>query len=279
MSRTTLYVPGDRPDRFDKALRSGADAIICDLEDAVAEVTKATAREAVGDWLRANPGVSAWVRINNRPDLVDDDAALVRSLVSDGVGFAGVVVPKADAVACSADFGGCPVMALIESAVGVAQIYEIAAVPAVVRLALGEADLAADLGMEPSPDALEMWPIRTRVVVASAGAGLEAPCGPVFTNLDDDAGLVGTSESLRRHGFGGRSVIHPKQVAAVNTAFTPSDDEIARAEAVVAAFEDAIADGRAVAVIDGEFIDEAVMRWARAVLARVPPDHRVNPQP
>lgn len=270
MSRTTLYVPGDRPDRFDKALESGADAIICDLEDAVAEVAKATAREAVGQWLRANSGVPAWVRINNRPDMVEEDAALVRSLVSQGVGFAGVVVPKADTAACSVDYGGCPVTALIESAIGVAEIYQIAAVPEVVRLALGEADLAADMGMQPSPDALEMWPIRTRVVVASAGSGLEAPCGPVFTNLDDRAGLVATSESLRRHGFGGRSVIHPKQVAAVNTAFTPSDDEIARAEAVVAAFEAAAAAGRAVAVINGEFIDAAVMRWARAVLARVP---------
>ena len=277
MSRTTLYVPGDRPDRFDKALMSGADAIICDLEDAVAEVAKATARAAVDQWLRANPGVPAWVRINNRPDLVDDDTELVRSLAADGVGFAGVVVPKADAAACSGDFGGSPVTALIESAVGVAQIYEIAAVPEVERLALGEADLAADLGMEPSPDALEMWPIRTRVVVASAGAGLEAPCGPVFTNLDDDTGLAATSESLRRHGFGGRAVIHPKQVAAVNAAFSPSDDEISRAEAVVAAFEEVSADGRAVAVVDGEFVDEAVMRWARAVLARVPPDRPVNP--
>ena len=278
MSRTTLYVPGDRPDRFDKALGSGADAIICDLEDAVAEAAKATAREAIDQWLRANPGVPVWVRINNRPDMVDEDAELVRSLVSDGVGFAGVVVPKADAAACSTDFGGCPVTALIESAVGVAEIYEIAAVPEVVRLALGEADLAADMGMQPSPDALEMWPIRTRVVVASVGKGLEAPCGPVFTNLDDDAGLATTSESLRRHGFGGRSVIHPKQVAAVNAAFTPSDDEIARAEAVVAAFEEAAAEGRVVAVLDGEFIDAAVMRWARAVLARVPQDRPVNPQ-
>ena len=272
MSRTTLYVPGDRPDRFDKALKSGADAVICDLEDAVAEAAKTTAREAVGQWLRANPGAPAWVRINNRPDLVDEDAELVRSLVSDGVGFAGVVVPKADAAACSTDFGGCPVTALIESAVGVAQIYEIAAVPEVVRLALGEADLAADMGMEPSPDALEMWPIRTRVVVASVGEGLEAPCGPVFTNLDDHAGLAATSESLRRHGFGGRSVIHPKQVAAVNAAFTPSDDEIARAEGLVAAFEEATTDGRVVAVLDGEFIDAAVMRWARSVLNRVPRD-------
>ena len=270
MSRTTLYVPGDRPDRFGKALESGADAIICDLEDAVVETAKANAQEAVSQWLRANSGVPAWVRVNNRPDLLDNDAALVRSLVADGVSFAGVVVPKADPAACSADFGGCPITALIESAVGVAQIYEIAAVPEVVRLALGEADLAADMGMQPSPDALEMWPIRTRVVVASVGAGLDAPCGPVFTNLDDAAGLAASSESLRRHGFGGRSVIHPKQVAAVNAAFTPSDDETTRARAVMAAFEAAAAEGRAIAVVDGEFIDEAVMRWARSVLARAP---------
>ena len=271
MSRTTLYVPGDRPDRFDKALASGADAVICDLEDAVAETAKAEARAAVGEWLRANSGAPAWVRVNNRPDLLDDDAALVRSLVADGVGFAGVVMPKADPAACGVDFGGRPVMALIESAVGVAQVYEIAAVPAVACLALGEADLAADMGMTPSEDALEMWPIRTRVVVASVGEGLVAPCGPVFTDLDDDAGLVATSESLRRHGFGGRSVIHPKQVAPVNAAFTPSDDEIAWAEAVVTAFDAAAADGQAVVVVDGEFIDAAVVRRARAVLARVPP--------
>ncbi len=271
MSRTTLYVPGDRPDLFAKALGSGADAIILDLEDAVAEEAKPEARAKVGRWLRANPGVRAWVRVNNRPDMLDEDAAMVRSLVADRVGFVGVVVPKADSAACAVDFGGSPVMALIESAVGVARVYDIAAVPEVVRLGLGEADLAADMGMEPSPDGLEMWPIRTRVVVASVGEGLDAPCGPVFTDLNDDDGLASTSESLRRHGFGGRSVIHPAQVAAVNAAFTPPDEEVARARAVVAAFEEAAAAGEAVAVIDGKFIDAAVMRHARAILARVPP--------
>ena len=140
-----------------------------------------------------------------------------------------------------------------------------------VRLALGEADLAADMGMMPSPDGLEMWPIRTRVVVASVGVGLIAPCGPVFTDLDDDDGLAATSESLRRLGFGGRSVIHPKQVETVNAAFTPSTEEVAHAEAVLAEFEAAASQGRAVAVLDGEFIDPAVLRQARSVLARVPP--------
>ena len=271
MSRTTLYVPGDRPDRFDKALASGADAIICDLEDAVAETAKSTARDAVEGWLRANPGVPAWVRVNNRPDLLNSDAAMVRSLVADGVGFAGVVMPKATPETCAVDLGGRPVLALIESAVGVAEIYEIAALPGVVRLALGEIDLAADMGMELSVDALEMWPVRTRVVVASVGKGLGAPVGPVFTDLDDDAGLAATSESLRRHGFGGRSVIHPKQVATVNAAFTPTDEQVSWAEAILTAFEEATTEGKAVAVLDGEFIDPAVIRLAQSVLARVPP--------
>ena len=277
MTRTTLYVPGDSPHRFDRALTSGADAIICDLEDAVAEGAKEAAREAVADWLRDNPGAPAWVRVNNRPDLLEADAAMVRALVVGGVAPAGVVVPKADPSACATDFGGCPVMALIESAVGVAGVHEIAAVPEVTRLALGEADLAADMDMLPSPDGLEMWPIRTRVVVASVGAGLYAPCGPVFTDLEDEHGLVATSESLRRHGFGGRSVIHPKQVAAVNAAFTPSQEEVSRAEAVVAEFEAAAAEGRAVAVLDGKFIDAAVIRQARSVLARVPTGSRRAP--
>ena len=270
MSRSTLYVPGDTPRRFDRALDSGADAIICDLEDAVAEESKQQAREAVRDWLRDHPGAPAWVRVNNRPDLLDDDAAMVRGLVAAGAAPAGVVVPKADPESCATDFGGCPVMALIESAEGVFKVYEVASVPAVVRLALGEADLAADLSMLPSPDGLEMWPIRTRVVVASVGVGLIAPCGPVFTDLDDGNGLAATSESLRRLGFGGRSVIHPKQVEAVNAAFTPSAGEIARAEAVLSEFEAAASEGRAEAVLDGEFIDPAVLRQARSVLARVP---------
>jgi len=140
----------------------------------------------------------------------------------------------------------------------------------VTRLAIGEADLAADLGMMPSPDGLEMWPIRTRLVVASVSAGLIAPCGPVFTDLEDTQGLMATSESLRRLGFGGRSVIHPKQVAAVNAAFSPAAEEVAHAEAVMAALEEATAEGRGVAVFDSEFIDPAVIRQARSVLARVP---------
>ena len=270
MSRSTLYVPSDRPERFGKALASGADAIICDLEDAVAENSKVIARQNVAEWLSANSGVAAWVRVNNRADLLEADALMVRTLVENKVDFCGVIVPKADPVACAVDFGGCPIIALVESAVGVMQLHEIAAVAAVVRLALGEEDLAADLGLSLSANAAEMWPIRSQVVVASAAAGLQAPCGAVFTNLNDDVGLTNTSTVLCRQGFGGRSVIHPKQVQAVNDAFTPSQEEIAKAKAVVGAFDKAAKAGSGVAVVDNKFVDAAVVRWAQAVLSRVP---------
>ncbi len=265
-----LYVPGNREELFDKARASGADAIICDLEDSVAPRAKELARTTVALWLQSNGGNNVWVRVNNEPTLLEDDAAMVRSLAAQGVNIAGVVVPKADLAACSVDFGGSTITALIETAEGVAKIYEIAALPSVTRLALGEADLAADMLMEPGPEALEMWPVRTRVVVASAGCGLVSPCGPVYTNLADHNGLVASSESLRRHGFSGRSVIHPKQVEPVNSVFTPSADALKRAAEVVAAYDEAIEQDRAALVVDGKFVDTAVVRQARALLARAP---------
>ena len=255
MNRTLLYVPGDRPDRFEKATASGADAVIVDLEDAVAPGAKDDARAAVREWLATPPSVAVWVRIATLDDF---------DLVAAGQAT-GVVVPKATVERCHTS--PVPVHALLETAEGVASAHEIAALPGVVRLALGEADLAADLGMEPSPDGRELWAIRTDVVVASARAGIDAPIGPVFTDLDDSAGLTTTSTTLRRQGFGGRGIIHPTQVAGVHAAFTPTDDEVAAARRVIEAHAAA---GDGTAVLDGRFVDAAVVRSARRVLDRVP---------
>jgi len=258
--RTSLYVPGDRPERFDKALQSGADSVIIDLEDAVAEAVKPHARERAVDWLRSNPGMPAWVRVNNRPDLfsVDIDAiSLVSSL--------GVVIPKADVATCTGV--SLPMVALIETAAGVVQAREIASLPNVVRLALGEADLAADLGIEPSIDQREFAAIRSEIVVASAAAKIAAPAGPVFTDLDDDAGLAASSDQLRRQGFGGRSILHPKQVEAVHHAFTPTRERVVWARRVIDAFRSAESEGRGGVIVDGEFVDAAVVRRAEAVFA------------
>ncbi len=144
------------------------------------------------------------------------------------------------------------------------RLDEIAALPNVVRLAIGEADLAADLGMSPSPDGREFAPIRSSMVVASARFGLLAPTGPVPTDLDDDEALRLTSEELQRQGFGGRSVIHPKQVSIVNAAFAPSAAEVEWANKVLAA----ATEGGAAVAVDGEFVDAAVLRRAHAILGR-----------
>ena len=257
-TRSYLYVPGDQPHRFEKAASSGAEAVILDLEDAVRPNAKELARTAASDYLDKPPNVPVWVRVNNTPELLGADLDMV--LQSNA---AGAVIPKATAEACAA----CPVavLALIETAAGVAAASEIAAVDGVERLCLGEVDLCAELDIIPSSDAQELWPIRSSVVLASAAAGLPSPVGAVFTNLSDEAGLLRTSQQLRRQGFGARTLIHPRQIDAVHQAFTPSAEEVEFARRVIRAHDDA---GGGAAVLDGRFVDPAVVRKAQRVLDR-----------
>lgn len=256
MNRSYLYVPGNRPDRFAKAAAAGADAVIADLEDAVGSGSKREARSAVAAWLNEPPPLAVWVRVNNHPELLEEDLAMVV-----GSHAAGAVVPKATAEACAV--ADVAVHALIETAAGVRTLDLIAGRPQVVRLALGEADLCAELGVVPSADGRELWAIRSDVVVASAAAGLEPPVGPAPTDLEDDGALERTSRQLYRQGFGGRSVLHPRQVATVNGVFTPGEEEVRRARRIVAAH--AAADGEP-AVVDGAFVDSATVRLARRIL-------------
>jgi citrate lyase subunit beta/citryl-CoA lyase len=258
--RSSLYVPGDRPDRFDGALASGADSVIIDLEDSVAPDAKAAARANAVAWLSDHDVAPVWIRVNNRPDLLADDLAAAAS-----VPCLGVVMPKATVDACSRT--DLDVVALIESAVGVTQLREIALLPNVWRLALGEADLAADLGIHPSGKGEEFDAIRSQVVVESAAAGLVPPAGPVHTDLGDAKGLRKTSERLFRRGFGGRSIIHPKQVVPVHESFRPSAEEIAWAIRVRDDIADDSSGEHAMSVVDGEFVDIAVIRRADAILA------------
>ena len=258
MNRSYLYVPGHRPDRFAKAAASGADAVIVDLEDAVAAGAKAAARAAVAAWLAEPPPVAVWVRVNNHPDLLGADLAMVARSSA-----AGVVMPKATPETC--EVADVAVGALIETAAGLRALDRIAAHPRVVRLALGEADLCAELGVILSADGRELWAIRSDVVVASSAAGLEPPVGPAHTDLGDDEALERTSRQLYRQGFGGRSVLHPRQVATVNGVFTPGEEEIRRARRLVAAHAAA---GGEPAVVDGAFVDGATVRLAQRTLER-----------
>lgn len=254
-ARTWLFVPGDRPDRFDKAVGSGADAVILDLEDGVGPARKDEARRAVATWLAAHtPPVPVWVRLS-APDApgVDLDASKHA---------AGVVVPKAiwgQQLALAR-----PVVAMVETAGALTALDELAG--AADALMLGEYDLTADLGMDVDVGDPRLDPLRIAVVVASAAAGIQAPIGPVDGDFSEPDQLERSTDALRRLGFGGRAIIHPNQIGPVHRAYTPTIEEVAAARDLVERFTDA---GSGAAVDDrGRMVDEATVRRARAVLRR-----------
>lgn len=275
--RSYLYVPGDRPDRMASAAGRGADALILDLEDAVPSPAKAAARGHVRGFLAGAPsGPQWWVRINAE-SVAEDVAAVV------GPGLSGIVLPKADPAllaeldrslaSAEAESGlaarSVPVLALIETARGLVVAEQVAAASRVVRMGLGEADLAAELGLQPGPDREELWPLRSRIVVASAAAGILPPVGPVETAIRDEERLVRTTALLARQGFRARTALHPAQVPVVNAAFTPSAEQVAAARDVLDRLAAARERSAGVALTaDGRFIDEAVARSAREVVGR-----------
>lgn len=276
-----LYVPGDRPEMLARARDRGADALVVDLEDAVAVATKPRARAAVGEWLSiAEPGqgeVDVWVRVNQGGYLELDLAAVV------GPALAGVVIPKVhgaaelvravEAVALAERTAGLSegrmrILALIESARGLVFARDVAVCSRLEALCLGEGDLAADLGVRPSRGEQEFLFARSTIVAVSAAFGLEPPIGPVSTDFRDLDDFRASTEALRRMGFGGRQAIHPAQVDIVNEVFRPGPAEVEEARATVAALERAARDGVGV-VVDGagRMVDEAVVRLARRTLA------------
>lgn len=259
--RSCLYVPGDKPEMLAKAVARGADAIIADLEDAVPPDRKQLARESVIEFLRSaeRRRAAVWVRIND-----EEDAHAIAPLRPDGIS-----VPK---VTCVADIErvdvDLPVIALIETANGVLDAREIARHPAVVRLALGEADLGAELGIDPSPDHHEWHAVRTMIVLASAAAGIDEPVAPITTDFTDLAALHASTAALKRMGFGARAAIHPAQVPVINEVFTPTDEQIASARRLLERFD--TAGGGVTTDENGRMIDEAIVRSARRVVARAP---------
>ncbi len=259
IARSYLFVPGTRPERFEKAIASGAHAVVIDLEDAVAPTDKNRARTIVAGALDAARRL--WVRINGAgTPWFDADLALCAH-----PGIAGVMLPKAedaDAVAAvhAVAHRDASVLPLIESAAGLWNVRAIAEAPGVLRLAFGSIDFQVDLGM--SDDDLLAY--RAAIVLASRVAGRIAPVDGVTTSIDDAAIVRRDAERARALGFGGKLCIHPAQVAAVNAAFRPTESEVAWAERVVAA--DAAAQGAAVAV-DGRMVDRPVLLQARGILS------------
>jgi citrate lyase subunit beta/citryl-CoA lyase len=245
---TFLFVPGDRPDRFGKAAASGADVVVLDLEDAVAPADKDTARAEVGAWLERG---EAMVRINAPgTPWFEADAALVA-----GRGVP-VVVPKAETPGVLAGFR--EVIALVETARGVERAAELAAVPSVTRLAFGSVDLAAELGVAPE-DPEPFAYARSRLVIASAAAGLAPPVDGVTTDLRDGDRLAADVRYARRMGFGGKLCVHPRQVAPVRAGFAPTEAEREWARRVITT-------GASVSTVDDQMVDKPVLARARRIL-------------
>ena len=263
LPRSILFVPGDRPDRFDKAAASGADRVLLDLEDAVAPAHKSSARDAVQAWLKS--GRRVLVRINGCDSpWHDDDMHLLDELP--GVG---VMLPKAEpesmAAVASRIGAGRELYALIESVRGVLGMRGIAATPGVTRLAFGNIDFGVDAGITPGDDEAELAVVRTAFVLESRAAGLPAPVDGVSLGTDTTALLASQVARGRRSGFGGKLCIHPRQVSTVNLAFSPSEQELRWARGVLDAFE---ASAGAVVAHDGQMIDRPVAERARRILAQ-----------
>lgn len=261
-ARSFLFVPGDRPERFSRALASEADVVIVDLEDAVAPAAKEGALDNVLDLLRG--GTGAVVRVNDvRTQRGRADLAGLASL---GVPVAVMVAKAEDAEALKAAYSALPpgsvLLPLVETARGILDVRALAQAPGVARLVLGHLDLAAELGLDPD-DTLRLWPARFALVAASAAAGLPSPVDGVTTEVRDaDVVRRETATSLVG-GFTAKLCIHPAQVAEVHAALAPAPEEVVAAERLLAAVA-----GRSVAVVDGRMVDRPVLLRAEAVLAR-----------
>ncbi|GAB3651609.1 HpcH/HpaI aldolase/citrate lyase family protein [Glycomyces tarimensis] len=257
MSTSALYVPADRPDRFDKAAASGADIVILDLEDAVAESAKAAALANIVDWL-ASPPASPAIQVRVNAGAAHEVRAVRASGADVGLRIPKVEDPRAlDEIAALAD--GLPLTALIESARGLEASPAIAAHPAVTELALGEADLAGDLG---STDPAVLDHARLRLLVAARAAGLPAPMLSVYPAIQDLDGLRADTERGRSLGLRGRVAVHPSQIPVIRAVFAPTDEERAWARAVIDALEH-----RGVTTLpNGEMVDAAMLGRARSIL-------------
>jgi citrate lyase subunit beta/citryl-CoA lyase len=260
-ARSWLFVPGDRGDRFAKAAASGADVVVCDLEDAVAAEAKASSRTEVARWL-ADGGL-ACVRVNaHGTPFHDADVAALAGVP----GLLAVMLPKAEDSRVLAAVGDAlgrdtPVVALVETALGQHRVHEVAAAPGVARLAFGSIDLALDLGAEDASFPLLF--ARSSLVLASRVAGLPAPVDGVTPQLDDPALVQAAAATAAGLGFGGKLCVHPRQVDAVHAGFRPGAEEVRHARRVLAA----VTDGGA-RRLDGQMLDRPVVERARQVLRR-----------
>ncbi len=280
LARSYLYVPADATERLMSAGGRGADAVIADLEDAVALNHKDLGLHNVIEWLNSGHPASSemWVRVNPSQRGLEEIAALFHDNLS------GICLPKVsgpediERVASLLDKleamanrkSPVSLMPLVESAIAVQTLPGIATASRVLRLQIGEIDLAADLGVAGGDESIELDHSRASVVIASTAAGLLPPVGAVSTEFRDLEGFAASTRRLRRGGFIGRAAIHPAQIPIIHDVYAASPDEISRAQRLVSQYDAALACGNGVVLgDDGRMVDEAVVRQSRRLLMLV----------
>ncbi|MGV8825863.1 HpcH/HpaI aldolase/citrate lyase family protein [Methylibium petroleiphilum] len=269
LPRSYLFVPGDRPERFAKALASGADAVIVDLEDAVAPEAKTTARSHVAQWLAAAPApvrARLVLRINDEhtPWFAADVAMLAAA------GAPAVMLPKAERRQTLADLrDACPgvvLLPLVESARGMVRAQALAESTGVQRLVFGTIDYTLDLDLGDDPAALDHG--HAHLALVSRAAGIASPVAGVTTAIGDEVRLQADLARARLHGFGAKLCIHPLQVATVHDALAPRQAELEWARRVIDTAAAAQAAGQGAVQLDGRMIDKPVIERARRLLQR-----------
>jgi len=279
--RSFLFAPGNHARRVEKALSLDPDAVILDLEDAVAIAEKPAARTAVTAALTRPRRSALYIRINalDTEFCFGDLLAVVRP------GLDGIILPKVEnapglfavdwfllQLEREHGLGGRSVdlIPIIETARGLAAIDEIlAAGTRAKRVAFGAGDFTRDLDMVWSRGEIELGYARARIATAARAAGLEAPLDTVWVDLSDAAGLEASARTALALGYQGKMCIHPQQIAVVNAVFTPSPAEVEFSERVVAAFARAEAEGSAAIQLDGKFIDYPIVDRAQRVLDKM----------
>ncbi|MEM7057973.1 MAG: CoA ester lyase [Pseudomonadota bacterium] len=277
--RSFLFAPGNHPRKVEKVFSAGADAVILDLEDAVAVAEKSATRAVVVQAMQPARSCLGYIRIN----ALDTVWAFedLEAVVTPGVD--GIVVPKIESPEALATTewvitalerkrglpeGGIDVLPIIETGKGVATVRDIAKAARRTRwLSFGAGDYTADMGLDLTRDEAECAHARAEIAVASRAARLEPPIDTVWTRLDDPEGLAATAQTVKAMGFQGKLCIHPNQIDAVHQVFTPDAETIAQAQRIVDAFDRAEAEGSASIQVDGLFVDYPIVQRAQRTLA------------
>jgi len=268
--RSFLFAPGSNTTVMQKALNSAADAVILDLEDAVPIAEKEAARGRVVDLLSSSArSQRIYIRVNGwgtpwgRVDLENAVAA----------GIDGIILPKAETPEVVAEVAGllpeyCDFIPLVETARGLLNAYAVATChQRISRLAFGAVDFTADIGITYPKNGIALLYARSQLVVVSRTANLLPPVDTVFPDLADVSGLAAELDQVKQLGMFGKLAIHPKQLESIHMTFTPSQKEVAEAQEVVNAFEDAERQGVAALEIQGKFIDYPVYHQALKIVS------------